>query len=257
MRIVLQNIYKINIFKRLVPTLLKFYIKLFKNNKIIIKHKNIFLKLNLLNPIDREIYLKGYYEDNQIKYLEELIKKYEIKNFIDIGAHMGFYSIMLYNEKTKVFSFEPIKNNFKQLSENKHLNNFDDMDIFNFALSNVKKEIELWVPDINKTGGYSIYDTKDMEITKYNLNKIKKQKGISKIGDDVIKISNERVAIKIDVERHEFNVLEGLTKLLKKNEIIIQVELFKEKQQKIMKYLQSLNFKHINTIENDFYFKNF
>ena len=69
--------------------------------------------------------------------------------------------------------------------------------------------------------------------------------------------NNEKVAIKIDVERHELNVLEGLNNLLKHNDIILQIELFEDRRDSIIKYLEERDFKHINTIQRDFYFKNF
>ena len=253
----LQKIYKIKIFKRLVPSVLKLYIKIFKKNFLIIKHNDIYLKLNLLNPIDREIYLKGQYEKEQIEYLLKHIKEKKIKYFIDIGAHMGFYSVMISKENLKVYAFEPILNNYSQLYDNKNLNQFDNMEIFNFALSNIEKDIEMWVPDKEKTGGYSIYDREDEEINKYKIEEINKSKSKSKIGDNIIKIENKKIAIKIDVERHEFKVLEGLSKLFRQNEILLQIEVFKERQQKIISYLRDKNFQHINTIEKDFYFKNF
>ena len=77
----LQKIYKIKIFKRLVPSVLKLYIKIFKKNFLIIKHNDIYLKLNLLNPIDREIYLKGQYEKEKRKLFPVL---HHLHLFFDI-----------------------------------------------------------------------------------------------------------------------------------------------------------------------------
>ena len=257
MRKIIQKIYKFRIFKRIIPTFLKIYIKLLKKNEIIIRHNDINLKLNLFNPIDREIFLKGNYEKKQIDCLVNFIKDNKIIYFIDIGAHMGFYSLIISNLKIKVFSFEPVKNNFKQLNENKKLNKFENMEIYNFALSNKEKQVEMWVPNKEKSGGYTIYDPKDEELEKYDIRKINKEQCISKIGDNIIKIKNEKVAIKIDVERHELNVLDGLNNFLKENDIILQIELFEDRRDNIIKYLEEHNFKHINTIKKDFYFKNF
>ena len=39
----------------------------------------------------------------------------------------------------------------------------------------------MWVPDKNKTGGFSIYDRDDEEINKYNEEKIFKIEFLSKI----------------------------------------------------------------------------
>ena len=81
MRKILQSIYKIKIFKRIIPSLIKIYAKIVKENRVKIKYKNIFLYLNLLNPIDREIFLKGNYEKKQIEYLVENMKKKKNKFF--------------------------------------------------------------------------------------------------------------------------------------------------------------------------------
>ena len=77
------------------------------------------------------------------------------------------------------------------------------------------------------------------------------------IGDDVLKFEKEILAIKIDVERHEYKVLKGINKLLKKNDVVIQVEIFNKRQNDIIRYLKENNFINFHSINNDFYFKNF
>ena len=95
MRTILYNLYKLGFFKRIIPSFLKIYIKIFKTNEIIIKHREILLNLNLLNPIDREIFLRDNYEEEQLNYLSKIIDDKKIQYFLDIGAHMGYYSINL------------------------------------------------------------------------------------------------------------------------------------------------------------------
>ena len=89
MRQILQSIYKVKIFKRIVPSLLKIYIRIFNVSEVVVENNQIKLYLNLKNPIDREIYLTGNYEKNQIDFLSEQIEKYKIKFFLDIGAQLG------------------------------------------------------------------------------------------------------------------------------------------------------------------------
>ena len=230
MRKIIKKIYKIKLFKRIIPSLLKRFIKILKKDSIIIKHENVFLDLNLNNPIDREIYLKGDYEKDQINFLSELIDNNEVEYFLDVGAHIGFYSINLSKKNLKVYAFEPVKRNYGQLESNKLINNFSSLEIYNFALSDENKNIIMWVPDLNKTGGFSIFDERDEEIKNYDANKIKKITGISKKGDDLLKIVDKKIAIKIDVERHELNVLKGIQDLIINNKIILQIELFNKRK---------------------------
>ena len=95
MRKIIQHLYKIKLLKRIIPSILKRIIRLFNLNEVIIKKNNFLLLLNLNNPIDREIYLRGNYENTQINFLSGEIKKNNLDIFIDVGAHMGFYSFIL------------------------------------------------------------------------------------------------------------------------------------------------------------------
>ena len=58
-----------------------------------------------------------------------------------------------------------------------------------------------------------------------------------KIGDELLDFQNDNLAIKIDVEGHELNVLKGISNLLKKNKCIVQIEIFKKNFDEINSYL--------------------
>ena len=128
MRNLIIYLYKRKILKRIIPSIIKIISKFYKKKFIIIKYKNFLLNLNLKNPIDREIYLKNEYEKDNMEQLEEIIRKDNIKIFIDVGSHMGFYALNIAsNEKMTVYAFEPININFDQLSENIKINNYKNI----------------------------------------------------------------------------------------------------------------------------------
>ena len=239
MRDILNYLYKIKFLRRIVPSIFKIVVKIFKIKNIVVKHENFFLNLNPENPIDREIYLKREYEKEQITFFKNLIKKNNISTFIDIGAHLGFYSISLSNN-LNVYSFEPIKKNFDQLKSNVLINNFDNIHIFNLALSNKKKKIKMWVSDIKRTGGFSVFNENDEELKKYNLTYSELTQ--SDLADSILNIKNANLAIKIDVERHEEQVLLGASKLLTENKVIIQIEIFDKRKKKIFDILKNYKY---------------
>ena len=257
MRKILQSLYKIKLFKRIIPSLLKKFIKIFNSNRVQIEYDNINFILNLSNPIDREIYLKGSYEKKQLDLVLSLIDKYKMNYFIDVGAHMGFYSMIIAKKDLFVYAFEPIKGNYNQLLNNRDINNFKNIEIFNFALSDERKNIKMWVPDKDKTGGYSVYNENDEEIKNYENEKINIEDGKSEKGDEFIKIKGQKIVVKIDVERHELKVLNGIKDLLTNNKIILQIEIFNNRKKKIFDYLKRNDFNFIEVIKNDHYFKNF
>jgi len=253
----IRKLYKIKIFKRIIPSLVKLYINLFKKEDLIITNENILINLNLTNPIDREIYLKGTYEKEQLDFLSKLIDDYKINFFLDIGAHHGFYSLNLSKKNISIYSFEPVKQNFERLKKNIKINNLTNIKTYNLALSNLKKKIKMWVPDKFKTGGFSIINKDDEELKKYTTGETFKINSESELADNIINFVDQKIAVKMDVERHEVEVLEGMTKTIDRNYIILQVEIFDQRKDKVLKYLDKKKFKFLRNIKKDYFFKNF
>ena len=169
---------------------------------------------------------------------------------------MGFYSINLSKKKINIHAFEPIIENFNQLEKNIFLNKIYNIKTYNCALSNIKKTSTMWVSDQDRTGGFAIFNRNDEDLKKYNIKNITTRVIQSDIGDDLLDIKNSILAIKIDVERHEEEVLNGINMLLENNEIIIQIEIFNERKKKIFDLLKNKNYHLIHSIENDYYFTN-
>ena len=250
-------LYKFKILKRIIPTTLKVFVKFFLIKEIKIIHNDLIFLLNPNNPIDREIYLKDKYESDQITFLEKKIEENDIKIFIDIGAHMCFYSINLSKKKINIYAFEPILENFTQLKKNILVNKIYNIKTYNCALSNIRKLVTMWVPDKKRTGGFAIFNKDDEALKKYEMKNVNTKVIQSDIGDNLLDIKKSIIAIKIDVERHEEEVLHGISNLLRDKKIIIQIEIFDERKKKIFSLLESKDYYLIKTIKDDYYFTNF
>ena len=222
------------------------------DNSQIINLGKFKMKLDLTQSIDRQIYLNGFYEKEQISYLKNICNLNKINHFLDIGANIGYYTLIFGNIKN-IYAFEPNKKNYHKLKENIILNK-KNFKVYNFGLSSINSKSEIWYTDINKMGGSAVYNKHDFELTKYENKKIFKEKILLKKLDDVLNFKNLNILIKIDVERHEKNVLEGMKKLINQNNIILQIEIFDERKKMIYKYLETLNLKFVNAIGHDHYF---
>ena len=89
-------------------------------------------------------------------------KGFEIKDkdtVVDIGAHIGMFSIFASKFALNVYSFEPTNENFAILEENIKLNQATNVHPFKMAVSNKKGEKELFI-NKNNTGGHSFYKNK-------------------------------------------------------------------------------------------------
>ena len=151
----LKFLYSLNIpfFKRIIPSFIKRF-SLLGSNKIINLHFSK-IKLDLTQAIDREIYLSGFYEKDQLNYLNKICSKKKIDYFFDIGSNIGYYSLYFRNIRN-IYSFEPNKNNFLSLKENIKINNLN-IKAYNFGLSNSNSETEIWYTDKKKMGGSAIF----------------------------------------------------------------------------------------------------
>ena len=271
MRKILTNIYKYKLFKRIVPSLLR---RLPGRRSVNVNLKNFKICLNLNSSIDREIYLRNFYDIEKIDYIENSIDLTKFDYFFDIGANIGFYTLYFASkyDNLDILSFEPINENFLQINKSIEINNFNRIKTYEYALSDREEEKIMWVTDLNKKGGFSVYEENDyrdeIALNNYKENSLHKVSVKSKIFDRTFIIKNKIIFIKIDVERHELNCLRGMTHFLKNsnNKIYIQIEIVNRYKSQVIGLLNSCKFNLLHTIEpenmndnygTDYYFSNF
>lgn len=182
-----------------------FKIKLDKLNSFKINHYGY--------QIENEIFwngLQGGWESESIKLWIKLCKG--AHTTIDIGANTGIYSLIAktINSKSLIYSFEPVKRVYLKLNKNIELNNYDII------------TIEMAVSNYNGTA--KIFDTQTEHIYSVTVNKnlassdiIVNETIINTISLDsfIDKFNIKKIdLIKIDVETHEAEVLEGFSKYL-------------------------------------------
>ena len=252
---------KIPIIKRVYPSIIKRLFKLFSKSHIRYNYFGLKLIGDINEPMDKEIYLFDEYEKKQIKYLIKNIELSNFEYFIDVGANSGVYSLII-NDKfknIKIISFEPIKKSINKFLINlKNNPKLKNIKIYKFGLSNKSTELLMKSQvrdEYIQTGGFGV-------VTKYDkLKNFHTEKAIFKKGDDILKIKNKKIILKIDTEGHEKFVLNGLEKLLKKNKIFLQIEIYDQHLKKINKFLKKFKFNEINSFSSDgkidYYFKNY
>jgi len=168
-------------------------------------------KFKVEDVVGRHIYKRGEYERDLSHYLSKNIDFEDDDIALDIGANIGWYSILLNKlmpDTGRIYAFEPDPLNYELLSENIRLNNVKNVLAVNNALSN-KKEIKKLYQYSNKNlGRHSllyINEGDSVEVEALVLDQFLEDNGI-----DFTKVK----FAKIDIEGYEYFALSGATKVL-------------------------------------------
>ena len=239
---------KFPILKRAIPSIYKKYI--FVTGDFLKKKKIHGIKyiLDTRYLIDRNFFLREDYEDKLFHLAKNLIKVNHINYFLDVGSCWGIYSLRLSNiKKLKILSFDPIPKNIERLNQMIEINKLKKISTFKTALGSKKGLIKLY--GLEKfTPNYSIYDKKKSKnIIKSQINKL----------DNLVKIRNNFLYIKCDVEKHEYDFLQGSKKIIRNNNIILQIEIFEKNKNKVFEFLKKNKFNCFYKTTSDYIFSNF
>jgi FkbM family methyltransferase len=244
-------------------TILKDLEQVYNNRKLIIKEIHNELT-TVTNPIKNINFLVetfgrhdaiGYFVlNNQVwepKTSLIINKLSPNKVFLDIGTNIGLHSLTAYySNAKKVYSFECNPNTLKKLKNNFKLNNLDNerVKIFDKAVSNEENKVWDFFQINHNVGASYIVDTHitpDKNMKTFQVSSI--------VLDNVEELNsiNEEIVIKMDVEGHELNALQGMTKILSNKltkYLIIEINPTTSTVEiliKTIEYIQSYNFNKI------------
>jgi FkbM family methyltransferase len=185
--------------------------------------------------------LTGNYEPET----ETVFIKHINKNNIvyDIGANVGYFTLLASNligKNGKVYSFEPLKKNIAILSKHIKLNSALNVTIYDFAISDINKQITF--TDSENTSANTYIHSSSM----FKLSPTTQVQARSL--DDLI-YNNKLLPpdfIKIDIEGAEFDALKGAEKLIKKYQPIIYISThenhLKGVEESCKNFLSNLNY---------------
>ena len=97
--------------------------------------------------IYQEIYYDGIYMD----IVNVLDKEKKDPIIVDLGANIGIVTQYLRGHAKKLYAVEPATEHFEALKKNKEFNNWDNVEIFKYAITNKDGEVELRLFKKNRT----------------------------------------------------------------------------------------------------------
>lgn len=225
--LILRNLLKP--FSKIIPSKYHFLI----NGKFKIKleqGKEINIRCNPTSDIARLLFWGGVkaFEYNSVRIFLKLVIKSKV--FIDIGANIGYYSLVAatLNNKIKIFAFEPSPAASLYLKRNIRENGFKNIVVEQVALSNFRGNSEFFVvknPKFseieNQLCGDSGFNIIDLKTPNYEIINVRTETLDDYVDDN---ISDRIDLMKIDTEASEHLVLTGGKKVLEYHRPIILCE---------------------------------
>ena len=199
------------------------------------------------------INLEGRYEGDCLNALSQFLTQYlgidTDTAVLDVGANIGNHSVFFSKIFSKVYAFEPNPQAFYLLQYNSAGSNIAPL---NYGLSSENSTVAFSINPMN-IGASRIVDECSND----------GPQGAKSIGiksrrlDDDLQFKNQKVSlIKIDVEGHELQVLEGAAKLIGAEQPIIVFEQSRdaicEGTSEVINFLRDRNYGFF-TIQSNFY----
>ena len=192
--------------------------------------------------------LKGEWEREQVVYFFNEVRRRECDVFFDIGAHFGLYSLLAakVGDFAEMHAFEPHPETYRKLQAHIRINSFAaGIKTHNVAASDKTGEMFIWTPNNPSNCRVSADKPEGKAAVAIKAAAL----------DSMLDFNGRNIAIKMDVEGHEVAALQGMPRLLSRNKIFLQVEIWGS-QMDSFHWLQANGFHCVHRVADDFYFVN-
>lgn len=194
------------------------------------------------------------YEPIQPYLFHELSKALGAEVFLDIGANIGAYSVLMAALPTiqEVHAFEPAPQTYAELrlnvAQNSHASRITPHQI---ALSNQAGTATFGVIS-PLSGANSILDTSIHQDKQMQ----QRVEVMTSPLDSLLSFAGRVISIKIDVEGHELQVLRGAARTLSSNSCIVQIEDYQTEQEGLAKFFLDCGYRRLFNVGPDQYLTN-
>ena len=158
-----------------------------------------------ISTVSNSLKKNGVHELN----LTRLIRSKQFKKALDVGANIGYFTLLLADRSAHVYAFEPDPVNFAILQDNIRHNNKTNLSLFNKALMSKPGKVMLH-KNTGNPGMHRVYSSV------YNDGPVVPVDAVRL--DDVI--DDEIDFIKMDAEGAEYDILKGMPKILSQDNMI-------------------------------------
>jgi FkbM family methyltransferase len=165
------------------------------------------------------------YSQGEYAYVASL----NIRTVIDVGAHTGEFAKMIAGilPGVTVVSFEPLKEEFRQLENN--LRDLPNTQAFNLALGDQNESLDIHRSSFSQSSSLRSMTSLHKEAFPESAGETSEKVEVRRLDDALAESSmNPEILIKIDAQGYEDKVLAGAQRLLEKSKAAIIEVSFRE-----------------------------
>jgi len=179
-----------------------------RNKVVIATRDGIKYELNLNELIDSSIYYDGCFEPKTVAVINKYVKRG--MTVLDIGANVGCHTLRLaklVGQDGKVIAFEPLTVVFTKLKCNLELNSFSNVTLEKIALSNENRDNQA----VHFYANWPLYSDSHNELHPVHCGRPTEEMINFVTLDDYVQSKEIKKIdfIKLDVDGHEYKVIQG------------------------------------------------
>lgn len=195
-----------------------------KTDAVVARRRGALWLLEPKNWIDNRLLAGAPFENAQIANARRLIDNLRLDLLIDVGANIGVYSVLLgaHDAIKNIIAFEPVRRNHAQLMANLFLNDLT-----------AKAEAHRVALGAEPASATIHIDPRSTGISRLDLESATRDTSVFRVSetvdmarlDDLCAVRGRRYFMKIDVEGAAVAALQGMSRFLRENTGVIQIEL--------------------------------
>ena len=168
------------------------------------------IELPLLSDAGRQLFVSGCIDPNELSFLEALLKPEMV--FVDVGAHLGLYTLYAAGRAAAVWSFEPSSREFAGLRRNIERNKLSGVHAMQLALGSGDRDAELRVAASMHSGQNTLRSFSHAGVVAERVETV----GVRRLDRFADEHNLGRIdVIKVDVEQTEHEVFQGAGEILR------------------------------------------
>ena len=164
--------------------------------------------------VAKTLYFTKVWESEVTSLLKSILKEGMV--FVDVGANIGYFTLLGAKLANKVFAFEPDISNYDLLRRNVELNKYENVPLVNKAVTDKDGTMELFI-DIENSGNHKLWAS----------TKEQKQVTVDTVSlDSYFKSIDIPDIIKLDIQGAEMAALQGMDNIIRTNpnlKLIIEI----------------------------------